>query len=69
LKDSQEMKMNKNLHLVPINVVDIVERLNNKDLRDNEKQILLQRLETIRDYCASAIVKNNGNSINIRRIK
>jgi len=61
--------MNKNLHLVPINVVDIVERLNSKDLRDNERQILLQRLETIRDYCAAAVVKINGGSQNIRRIK
>lgn len=62
--------MTKNLHFVPINVIDVVERLNSKDLRENERQLLLQRLETIRDYCAGAIVKHNGNyPQNIRKIK
>ena len=60
--------MSNNLHLVPINVIDIVERLNSRDTRENERQLLLQRLETIRDYCATAVNKNSTN-LNARKIK
>jgi hypothetical protein len=49
----------KNDHLIPVNIQDIVNRLNDKSIRDNERLTLLQRLETIRDYCAAAVAKNS----------
>ena len=47
----------KNEHLVPVNVQDIVNRLKEKNLSYNERMVLIQRLETIRDYIHNAIVK------------
>lgn len=43
----------KNEHLVPVNVQDIVSRLGDSNLSPNERLVLLQRLEAIRDYCKS----------------
>jgi len=51
--------MNKNLHLVPINIVDIVERINDKNTKENERMNLIIRLETIRDYCSSVLNKQS----------
>jgi len=47
----------KNEHLVPVNVQDIVSRLKEKNLSYNERMVLIQRLEAIRDYIHNAIVK------------
>jgi hypothetical protein len=47
----------KNEHLVPINVQDIVNRLKEKNLSYNERMVLIQRLEAIRDFIHNAIVK------------
>jgi len=47
----------KNLHLVPVNVVDIVEKMNDKTIRENEHNNYVLRIEAIRDYCAAALVK------------
>jgi len=49
--------MIKNLHLVPINVVDIVDKLSNKDIRENEQTNYMMRLEAIRDYTTAAVIK------------
>lgn len=51
--------MNKNIHLVPINIIDIVDRINDKNTKENEKMNLIIRLETIRDYCNSVINKQS----------
>lgn len=51
----------KNEHLVPIVVQDIVNRLNDKTIRENEKANLLIRLDAIRDYVTAAVVKANEN--------
>ena len=40
----------KNDHLVPVNIQDIVNRLNDKNIRENERANLLVRLDAIRDY-------------------
>jgi hypothetical protein len=48
----------KNDHLVPVNIQDIVNRLKDKNVSENERLNLIQRLETIRDYCAAAVAKN-----------
>jgi len=50
----------KNLHLVPVNVIDIVEKLNDKTIRENEHNNYVLRIEAIRDYCAAALVKNHS---------
>ena len=54
----------KNDHLVPVNIQDIVNRLNAKDLRENERMNLLLRLDAIRDYVTAAVVKANQKNEN-----
>jgi hypothetical protein len=54
----------KNEHLVPVLVQDIVKRLNEKDVRENERANLLIRLDAIRDYVTAAIVKENQKNEN-----
>lgn len=51
----------KNLHLVPVNIVDLVEKLNDPNIHENERNNYIIRIETIRDYCASALAKNHSN--------
>lgn len=48
----------KNEHLVPVNVQDIVNRLKDKNMSENERMNLILRLEAIRDYAAAAVAKN-----------
>lgn len=52
----------KNDHLVPVNIQDIVNRLNDKNIRENERANLLVRLDAIRDYVTAAVVKANSNN-------
>lgn len=54
----------KNDHLVPVNIQDIVNRLNDKNIRENERANLLVRLDAIRDYVTAAVVKANSNNEN-----
>lgn len=49
----------KNEHLVPINIQDIVNRLGDKNLSPNERLVLIQRLEAVKQYCTEALNKNN----------
>ena len=49
----------KNNHLVPVNVQDIANRLNDRGLAANERLVLLQRLEAIREYCEYEHKKHN----------
>jgi len=44
----------KNEHLIPINVIDIVEKLNYAS-NENERNNYIHRLEVIRDFCNQAI--------------
>lgn len=50
-----------NLHLVPVNIQDLVEKLNDKSIRENEELNYVLRLEAIRDYCSIAVNKHNSN--------
>lgn len=60
----------RNEHLIPANVVDIVQKLESKDLLENELGNYLLRLETIRDYCSQAITKyHNGRPIDYSKNK
>lgn len=54
----------KNNHLVPVNIQDIVNRLNDKNVRENERANLLLRLDAIRDYVTEAVVKANSKNEN-----
>ena len=40
----------KNLHLLPANVIDLVDKINDYNIRENERNNYLLRLEAIRDY-------------------
>jgi hypothetical protein len=52
----------KNEHLVPVVVQDIVNRLNDNNIKENERANLLLRLDAIRDYVTAAVVRANENS-------
>lgn len=54
----------KNEHLVPVVVQDIVNKLNDKTVRENERANLLLRLDAIRDYVTEAVVKANSKNEN-----
>ena len=53
--------MKNNLHLVPVNVQDIVEKLSNKNMKENERMNYVLRLEAIREYCEHALKKTNNS--------
>ena len=40
----------KNLHLLPANVMDLVDRINDPNIKENERNNYIFRLEAIRDY-------------------
>jgi hypothetical protein len=47
----------KNLHLVPVNVTDLAEKIFIKNLHENEHMNYILRLEAIRDFCSEALMK------------
>ena len=47
----------KNEHLLPVNIIDLVEKINDPNTRENERNNYVLRLETIRDYCTAALSK------------
>jgi len=49
----------KNEHLVPVNIVDLVNKLQDKTLHENERTNYIHRIEAIRDYCNAAVNKYN----------
>lgn len=49
----------KNQHLIPPSVVDIVDKLSSPIAHENEKMNYVLRLEAIRDYCSTVLVKYN----------
>jgi hypothetical protein len=48
----------KNEHLVPVNIVDLVNKLQDKTLRENEVANYQLRLEAIKEYCSIALHKH-----------
>jgi hypothetical protein len=50
----------KNLHLIPVNVLDLVEKLNDSTIKENEHLNYQLRLEAIRDYCSVALNKHSA---------
>lgn len=59
----------KNEHLVPVNILDIVNRLRDKNMSENERMNLILRLEAIRDYSAAAIAKNSHSPVLVQNKK
>jgi hypothetical protein len=45
----------KNEHLIPVNVIDIVNKLSDSSVRENELNNYVMRLEAIRDYCSMSL--------------
>jgi hypothetical protein len=43
--------LTKNAHLIPPIIIDIVIQLDNLQIAENERMALIQRLETVRDFC------------------
>jgi hypothetical protein len=43
--------LTKNDHLIPPIIIDIVIQLDNLQIAENERMALIQRLETVRDFC------------------
>ena len=58
--------MNKNIHLIPINIIDIIDRINDKNTKENERMNLIIRLEAIRDYCNAALIKQTNQKTSRR---
>ena len=48
----------KNLHLVPANIMDLVEKINDKTIRENERNNYIFRLEATVSYISEALQKN-----------
>jgi hypothetical protein len=47
----------KNEHLIPVVVQDLVNKLNQKNINENEKYVTITRLEAIVEYINSVINK------------
>ena len=45
----------KNLHLVPANVMDLVDKIYDPTIRENERNNYIFRLEAIRDYTTTCL--------------
>lgn len=43
------------MHLLPVNVIDLVEKLNGRDISENEMTNYVMRIEAIRDYCTASL--------------
>lgn len=48
----------KNEHLVPVNVVDLVTKINDKNLHENERNNYVLRLEATSAYINESLLKN-----------
>jgi hypothetical protein len=47
----------KNLHLVPVNILDLVEKINDNSIRENERNNYILRLETTAAFISEAVTK------------
>jgi hypothetical protein len=44
-----------NEHMIPVNIIDLVNKLNDKTVKQNELQNYIHRIEVIRDYCINSL--------------
>lgn len=53
----------KNQHLVPINIIDLVDKINDPRTNENERNNYILRLETIKDFCETTIKKDKDRRL------
>lgn len=61
----------KNLHLVPANVIDLVDKINDNNIRENERNNYVLRLEAIREYttlCLNTYSRDKASFNNRKKI-
>ena len=61
----------KNLHLVPVNILDLVEKINDNNIRENERNNYVLRLEAILEYtttCLNAYSRDKASFNNRKKI-
>jgi len=59
----------KNEHLVPVNIVDLVNKLNDKTIRENELQNYVLRLETTAAYINESLTKHKTAALQFTKKK
>jgi hypothetical protein len=47
--------------MIPVNVIDLIEKIKSPAINQNEKMNYIFRVEAIRDYCDSELNKINNN--------
>lgn len=55
----------KNEHLVPVNIVDLVNKLNDKTIRENERNNYILRLETTASYISESLTKHKNEKTSV----
>jgi hypothetical protein len=50
----------KNLHLVPPNVIDLVDKINDERVKGNERNNYILRLETTSEFITEALTKQKS---------
>ena len=65
------MNQMQNLHLVPINVQDLIEKMLDKNIKENEHYNYILRVEAIREYCDEALRKNNNkiSAVSFKKVR
>lgn len=61
----------KNLHLIPANVLDLIDKINDTNIRENERTNYALRLEAIRDYttiCLNTYSRDKASFNNRKKI-
>jgi hypothetical protein len=61
----------KNLHLIPANVLDLIDKINDNNIKENERNNYILRLEAIRDYttvCLNTYSRDKASFNNRKRI-
>jgi hypothetical protein len=49
--------------LIPINIIDLVDKINDPRTNENERNNYILRLETIKDFCETAIKKDKDRKL------
>jgi len=60
----------KNLHLVPANIMDLVDKLGDPTVNENERNNYVLRLEVIRDYtttCLNTYSRDKNSFLNSKK--
>ena len=47
-----------NTHLIPVAVLDLVNKMQDKNINENERMNYQLRVEAIRDFCSQSVMKH-----------